>query len=365
MSYQTTNLLPCQDIQGRLEDLWKTPAFPGADDKMPFSDMLNSQINRFPIQTQLVKGGSKLNDVVVTYFPRLTEDLVTTKDATEITCTQTAKYGNLSRTYTPPDTALSSGELIEIADLVRFCESNPMYFEMVVARHIDVVRRKLATQQAQEAVLLSGSWGNGTLFPTPSNSPGGVNASKQYVWATRKSAALGGNPDPEAWATLRMALDDVGAGANLFAAGGKTGRSYFNASMIGCCTDSGMDLGEAMARWGMAYAYDQRLTAALGSTDEFMILEPGNIVPIYFTMAQWKDGVNPIFIDSGNYKLVAITDPMTGVPMDLTVSEDCGAISITVSTASKLINLPSDFYSTPDPYSGKNGVFQVLISNPL
>jgi hypothetical protein len=50
MSYQTTNLLPCQDIQGRLEDLWKTPAFPGADDKMPFSDMLNSQINRFPIQ---------------------------------------------------------------------------------------------------------------------------------------------------------------------------------------------------------------------------------------------------------------------------------------------------------------------------
>lgn len=361
MSYQTETLLPCQDIQGRLEDLWKTPSFPGADDKMPFSDMLNSQINRFPIQTQLVKGGSKLHDVVVTYFPRLTEDLADTKDATEITCVQTAKYGNISRTYTPPDTALTSGEVISVADLPRFCEDNPAYFEMVVARHVDLVRRKLATQQAEEAVLLSGNWGNGTLFPTPSNAAGGVNASGQYVWATRYSD---GKPDPEAWATLRMALDDVGAGQNLFAAGGKTGRSYFNASMIGCCTDGGMMLDEAMARWGLAYAYDQRLTTALGSTNEFMVLEPGNLVPVYFTMAQWKEGVNPIFIDSGNYKLVAITDPMTGVPMDLTVSENCGEISITVSTAEKLINLPTDFYSTPDPYSGKNGVFQVLITNP-
>lgn len=362
MSYQTTDLLPCQDIQGRLEDLWKTPSFPGADDKMPFSDMLNSQINRYPIQTSLVKGGAKLHDVVVTYFPRLTEDLVTSKDATEITCTQTAQYGNISRTYTPPDTALTSGEKIALADLPRFCMDNPMYFEMVVARHIDVVRRALATQQAEEAVLLNGTWGNG-LFTT-GNAVGNVNASNQYVWATRKSAALGGNPDPEAWADLRMALDDVGAGANLFAAGGKTGRSYFNASMIGCCADSGLDLQAAMDRWGLAYAYDQRLTAALGSTNEFMVLEPGNLVPIYFTMAPWKEGVNPVFVDSGNYKLIAITDPMTGVPMDLTISEDCGNISITVSTAEKLINLPTDFYSTPDPYSGKNGVFQVRITNP-
>ena len=362
MSYQTETLLPCQDIQGRLEDLWKTPSFPGADDKMPFSDMLNSQINRYPIQTELVKRGAKQHDVVVTYFPRLTEDLVGEQSATDITCVQTAKYGNISRTYTPPDTALSSGEVIAVADLVRFCGDNPAYFEMVVARHIDVVRRKLATQQAQEAVLLNGTWGNG-LFTT-GNSPGQVNASNQYVWATRKSAALGGNPDPEAWADLRMAFDDVGAGANLFLAGGKTGRSYFNASMIGCCTDGGMDLGEAMNRWGLAYAYDQRLTAALGDTNEFIALEPGNIVPIYFTMAPWKDGVNPVFVDTANYKLVAITDPMTGVPMDLVVSDNCGEISITVSTASKLINLPTDFYSTPDPYSGKNGVFQVLITNP-
>lgn len=359
MSYQTTDLLPCQDIQGRLEDLWKTPSFPGADDKMPFSDMLNSQINRFPIQTSLVKGGSKLHDVVVTYFPRLTEDLVDTKDATEITCVQTAQYGNISRTYTPPDTALTSGEVVQLADLPRFCEENPGYFEMVVARHIDVVRRKLATQQAEEAVLLNGTWGNG-LFAT-GNAAGNVNASNQYVWATRYSD---GKPDPEAWPTLRMAFDDVGAGEPLFLAGGKTGRSYFNASMVGCCTDGGVDLGEAMSRWGLAYAYDARLTAALGSTNEFMALVPGNLVPIYFTMAQWKDGMNPIFVDSGNYKLIAITDPMTGVPMDLTISENCGAISITVSTAEKLINLPTDFYSTPDPYAGKNGVFQVLITNP-
>lgn len=359
MSYQTETLLPCQDIQGRLEDLWKTPSFPGADDKMPFSDMLNSQINRYPISTALVSGQSKLHDVVVTYFPRLTEDLTETKSATEITCVQTAKYGNISRTYTPPDTAITSGEVISVADLPRFCGDNPMYFEMVVARHIDVVRRALATQQAEEAVLLNGTWGSGIF--TTGNAAGNVNASNQYVWATRYSD---GKPNPEAWADLRMAFDDVGAGDQLFLAGGKTGRSYFNASMIGCCTDGGVDLAAAMQQWGLAYAYDTRLTAALGSTNEFMALTPGNLVPIYFTMAQWKDGMSPIFVDSGNYKLIAITDPMTGVPMDLTISENCGEISITVSTAEKLINLPTDFYSTPDPYAGKNGVFQVLITNP-
>lgn len=364
MSYQTTDLLPCQDIQGRLEDLWRTPDYPGADDKMPWSDMLNSQVNRYPIQSQMVRSGAKRSNVIVTYFPRLTEDLVTTKDATEITCVQTAKYGNIPHTYTPPDTAISSGEVVSVSDLPDFCGDNPQYFEMVVARHIDVVERALANQQAQESVLLNGTWGNG-LFTT-GNAVGDVNVANQYVWATRKSAALGGNPDPEAWPNLRMALDDVGAGSRLFAAGGQTGRSYFNASMIGCCTDGGMDLNEALNRWGMAYAYDKRLTAALATngTNEFMIMDVGTLIPIYFTMGAWKEGVSRIFADEDNYKHVVISSPRWGIPMDLVVSNNCGQISITVSTAEKLINLPSDFYSTPDPYAGKNGVFQVVITNP-
>jgi hypothetical protein len=359
MSYQTTALLPCQDIQGRLEDLWRTPSFPGADDKMPFSDMLNSQINRYPIQSLMVRGGAKRSNVIVTYFPRLTENLVTTKDATDITCVQTAKYGNISRTYTPPTTALTSGEVISAADLPDFCGDNPQYFEMVVARHIDVVERKLATQQAQEAVLLNGTWGNGIF--TTGNAVGNVNASNQYVWSTRYAD---GKPDPEAWPTLRMAFDDVGAGDQMFIAGGKTGRSYFNASMIGCCTDAGMDLGEALRMFGMAYAYDTRLTAALGSTNEFLATNVGTLIPVYFTMGAWKDGMDRMFVDSANYRHTVISSPRWGVPMDLVVSENCGEVSITVSTAEKLINLPTDFYSTPDPYAGKNGVFQGLITNP-
>lgn len=365
MSYQTTPLIDCQPIQGQLRDLYMEPTWPGADERMPFMDHMNSQINRFPIQTALNPGNGKQNDVVVTYFPRLTEDLVEEGSVGVTNCVSTTKYGNISKTYTPPSVTQCSNELIAAQDLIRYCGDNPSYFQMRLAYHIDVVRRKLATQLAEEAVLLYGSWGDGTLFPEPCNDAGCVNASEEYVWRTRVSGS-GLTPapfDPGAWPTLRMAFDDLGMGEVLMF-GGKTGREYMNNSMIGYCTDQGTDLAAALQTFGVSYAYDKRIADALASQDKWLALSPGALVPVYFTFSQWKDGVAQTFINTGNTQMFSIADPQTNIPMDVTLTWDCGELSIFVCGAAKLINLPTDFYSTPDVYSGKNGVVKGIITNP-
>lgn len=365
MSYQTEDLIPCQAAQGQLRDLYMEPTWPGADENMPFMEHMNSQINRFPIQTTLSPGNGKQNDVIVTYFPRLTEDLVDEGTVGVTNCVSTTKYGNISRTYTPPAVTQCSNELISAQDLIRYCGDNSSYFAMRLSYHIDVVRRKLATQLAEEAVLLYGTWGrDGDLFPV-GNAVGDVNTSDEYIWRTRV-AGSGLTPapfDPGAWPTLRMAYDDLGMG-EVLSFGGKTGREYMNNSMIGCCTDQGTDLAAALRTFGVSYAYDRRIADALGDQDKFLSLSPGALVPVYFTFSSWKDGVSQTFLNTGNTQMFSVADPQTNIPMDVTLTWDCGNLSIFVCAAAKLINLPTDFYSTPDIYSGKNGVVKVLIDNP-
>lgn len=365
MSYQTTPLIPCQDVQGTLDSLWTEPVWPGADDRFPFMEHMNSQINRFPIQQQLTPGNGKMRDVVVTYFSPIVESEVEEGTIGTTNCVATTKRGNLSKTYTPPDSTQCVEELIAATDLIRFCQDNASYFPMVLARLMRAVRHKVATQLAQEAVLQYGSWGDGTLFPEPSNAAGGVNASDEYVWRTRVGgSALTPAPfDPTAWPTLRMAYDDLGLG-EVMMFGGKTGREYLNNSMIGCCTDQGTDLRAALDTFGFSYAYDKRIADALASQDKFLAISPGSLVPVYFSFAEWKNGVSQTFIEMGNTTMFSVADPQSGIPMDVTLTWDCGNLSIFVCAAAKLISLPTDFYSTNDVYSGKNGVVKVLITNP-
>lgn len=365
MSYQTTGLIPCQDVQGALDQLWMEPTWPGADDRTPFMDQMNSLINRFPIQTQLSPGNGKQNDVIVTYFPPIEEDQVQEGAIGTVNCVSETKRGNLSKTYTPPDSTQCADELISAQDLIRYCGSNANYYPMVLARLMAAVRKKIATQMAQEAVLQYGTWGDGTLFPEPCDTPGCVNASDEYVWRTRVSgSSLTPAPfDPGAWPTLRMALDDLGTG-EVMLFGGKTGREYMNNSMIGCCTDQGTDLREALNTFGMSYAYDKRVADALASQDKFLAIAPGSLVPVYFTFNDFKDGVPQMFLEMGNTTMFTVIDPQSRIPMDVTLTWDCGALSIFVCSALKMISLPTDFYSSTSPYSGKNGVNKVLITNP-
>ncbi len=347
-----------------MRDYWQAADTTGADENMPLAEFLAQPTNRRNIQTAILPGRGKKRVVRVTYFQRLTENLVDTNVDNPL-CEASDKYGNLSSDYEMPDDNLGVSELIDTDDLTEFCEDNGTYMLSRIDALMDVLERKVATQWASEALLLSGTWGalgqSDSLF-VPGNSPGQVNSSGQYVWKTRYSD---GKPDPEAWWDLKFALSKIGYDGNIALIGGSTAYKYLGATQVGCCSDSGIDLANALATYGMGVSYDKRLATAFASENEVLALMPGAILPLVYVKNPWKDGVPPIITNAATFIHTTVYSRRLGLPMDLTINHPCGTeISIGMSVSTKLIGAPLDQFATNDPYFGKNGVAQILITNP-
>ena len=358
MSYMTSSLVACQTLQEDLTTVWQAEGTAGSDEMIPLEEVLMSQANSREIQQRMAPGNGKKREVELKYTPRLTESEVE-ENVDNPKCTATNKSGEFSQTYTMPDENIGYSELLEIDDFTNWCGDNGTRFLQRVNAIADVLERKVATQHAQEFALLAGTWG--TNIFTTGNAAGNVNSSDEYVWATRYSD---GKPDPEAMGNLSVARMKAGLN-NVVGFGGTSAWTYFNALNIGCCSQDGMDLMEAMNRFGLSYAYDKRLEAALGNNgvNKLMLYRLGSVVPLFYTNNQWKNGAAPIF-QGGDYLHTGIFSPRTGMPMDLTIKDNCGALSISVAVSTKLIAVPNDQFQTNDPYFGRNGVAKVLISNP-
>ena len=359
MSYMTNSLVACQTLQDDLSTLWQAEGSAGADEMMPLAEVLMSQANSRGIQQAMAPGNAKKPTVELKYTPRLTESEVE-EDVDNPKCTATNKSGEFSQTYTMPDSNIGYSEVLDIEDFTEWCGDNGTRFLQRVNAIADVLERKVATQHAQEFALLAGTWGT-NIFAT-GNAVGNVNSSGEYVWATRYSD---GKPNPEAMGNLSIARKKAGLDTGVVGFGGTAAWTYFNALQIGCCADSGMDLMEAANQFALGYAYDKRLEAALGNngSNKFMLYRLGSVVPLFYTNNQWKNGAAPIF-QGGDYLHTSIFSPRTGMPMDLTIKDNCGALSIAVAVSTKLIAVPNDQFQTNDPYYGRNGVAKVLISNP-
>lgn len=364
MSYISTALVPCETLQGRLVDFWQAQNTMGADENMPLATFLASQFNRHPIQSAINSTEGRKRTVRVTYFQRLTEDLVDS-DVSNPMCEASDKRGNLSTTYEMPDDNLGASELIDLADLTAFCEGNGTYMLSRLDALMDVVERKVATQWATETPLLAGAWGalgqSDSLF-TPGTAPGEVNGSSEYVWKTRY---LDGKPDPEAWWDLKFALSKIGYDGNIVLMGGSTGYKYLGATQVGCCSDSGIDLSQALATYGMGISYDKRLTTALGGENKLIAMQPGAILPLVYTKNSLKDGAPQVISNGATFIWTTVFSRRLGIPMDLTINWPCGTeISIGVAVSTKLIGAPTDQFATNDPYFTKNGVAKITITNP-
>ena len=53
-----------------------------------------------------------------------------------------------------------------------------------------------------------------------------------------------------------------------------------------------------------------------------------------------------------------------GVPVDLTLKDDCGNLSVIVTATGKVVTLPTDIYEAGDKFAGVNYVNCVSIVNP-
>lgn len=353
----------CPDIQAQLDSVWQTGQMIGADDRMPLLQFLTSDVNRQGVTQQISPGAGKVRNVQLTYMQRLTEDQVNANQANP-NCGQGEDQGDLSTTYTLDTTEnlQTTGFSLDAEQLEGVCRENGALFRQLVERDMDVLRRAVATELAEQTAALAGTWAMD--YFTSGNSVGNVNAQDEYVWRT----IVSGEHDKQAWTRLWNALTDSGMGTNPFIVGGTTGREYFQLSQSGCCANDGLDVGSLFARFGYAYAHDARLQKALGSgtyangATKAMAILPGALQLVTYNRSSWKAAL-PIPAEAANYYHAAVADPMTGLVYDWTMKDDCGAVTSNLTWTGKLIALPNDMFATGDPYEGVTGVAKITITN--
>lgn len=352
MSYFGNVMATCPNLQAALDEMWITPgAFPGADERMPFSEFLNSPYNRSRISYEITPGRGKVRTLELTYQQRHLESVARLNQPNP-GCEATEKYGENISTYTlDTDVNVQVGQQIDLTDYEGSCTDNSILFARQVALLMDVLERRVATQQANQSVALTGGWGASVA----------VNGQKQIVVETQNTGTQ--NPSFKTWNKIRNAADDSGFGPELLLVGGTTMREYWQYVQAGCCADYGLNLGELMSQYGYGYAYDKRVQAALGSANEFMAVAPGALQPISFSRAEGKAAMGGIWDNSSNYFYATYRTPRLGLLVDLSAKDSCGTLNMNLTYTGKVIAMPNDMFAVGDEYNGVTYAAQGLVTN--
>lgn len=348
MSYQSTLLTQCEDLQDKLVNVFgKDGQMP--NDPIPFLQFLRSEQNTNGVNMLVNPGEGKTKNVNLTYFQRLGESTVT--EASERGCDVGETRGNCVKQYTIDTTdLLQSSERIKASDLARFCESNPQYLAEVIARHMNVIDRRVATKTANEAAALLGGYSADAVnFYGITNDILTVStkASNEYVIGAFERVST----------AARMSSFN-----GFLSFGGAAMQEYLNITLSGCCSNQGIDVRDIYDRFGYAFMYDRRLATALGSAaNANLIMEPGALQLLMYTETPWKDGMQ-IEFNSG-YAAFPFTTA-AGVEVDVYIKDNCpGNVDINVFANTRLVGLPDDLFPVGDNFSGVNYVAQVNVSN--
>jgi hypothetical protein len=324
----------------------------GQREQLPFLEFLLSPENTKLIRTEVSPGGGKLKTVEARWIQRLPETEVE-EGGSILTCTSTNDYGDSTTTYTVDVTdTYTASQLINAADIARHCQENSRYVLESVMRLMDVIDRKVASAAAVQAVADIGNWG------TEVDGYYTVTGDCLEI-ATRQTGGQALNEFALADILQATRMANYPGAPVVF--GGAEMQRYANAVQAGCCTQFGIDLLAISQQNGFGFAYDSRVAAAQGSQLKNLVTTAGAIQWLSFNLADWNTGITPVA--GSNYSKTLVFTP-AGVPVDLTMKDDCGNLSIVLTTTGKIVTLPTDIYESSDKYAGVNYVNCVEIVNP-
>ena len=323
----------------------------GQRESLPFLEYLLSPENAKLIRTEVAPGNGKLKTVQARWIQRLPETEV--EEAGDIlTCTSSNTYGDSTTTYTVETTdTYTASQLINAADIARHCQENSRYVLESIMRLMDVLDRKIASVAAVQAVAAIGSWGTDV---------------ENFYTVTGDCLEIAtisgtGEVNPFALADITQAAQMANYPSAPIAFGGAAMQRYANAVKAGCCSTSGIDLLAISQQNGFGFAYDSRLATAQGDQTSALITTAGAIQWLSFNLAEWNTGITPVA--GSNYSKTLVFTP-AGVPVDLTMKDDCGNLSIVMTTTGIIATLPTDIYEASDKLAGVNYVNCVSIVNP-
>ena len=341
-------LSECPNVQMSLGELFIEV---GQREQLPFLEFLLSPENAKLIRTEVAPGNGKLKTVQARWIQRLPETEVE-EGANILTCTSENTYGDSTATYTVETTdTYTASQIINAAEIARHCQDNSRYVLESIMRLMDVLDRKIASAAAVQAVAAIGNWGTEV--------EGFYTVSSDCL----EIETMAGTNEPNAFAIadIQQATRMANYPGAPVAFGGAAMQRYANAMAAGCCSQYGIDLLAITQQNGFGFAYDSRLAAAQGSQSKALVTTAGAIQWLSFNLAEWNTGITPTA--GSNYSKTLVFTP-AGVPVDLTMKDDCGNLSIVLTATGIVATLPTDIYEAADKYAGVNYVNCVSIVNP-
>lgn len=323
----------------------------GQREQLPFLEFLNSPENSSMIKMQVSPGGGKLRTIEARWIQRLPETEVE-EGASIMNCTATNVYGDSTTTYTLDTTdTYQASQLISKEDIARHCQDNSRYVFESINRLLDVIDRKVASAAGVQAAAAVGAWG------------ADVEAAYTVTDTCLELPTLdsNGNIADFTLGDIQMATSMANYPGAPVSFGGQALWRYLKQLQSGCCNQNGLDLASVSQLNGLGFAYDKRLAAEMGGNDFNLVTTLGAMQWISFELANWDAGLSAI--TGSNYVTTTVFTP-AGVPVALTLKDDCGNLSVVATHTGKLVTLPTDIYEAGDDLSGVNYVNCLKVVNP-
>lgn len=358
MSYVTSVLNDCPDLQAELDQYFNVCDASLLPDPAPLNEFLWSGLNRSGIQQTISPGSGKVRTLQLRYDQRLLESAVTTVDGCTTNCTAVTRRGDMIAEYTI-DTCntLQVEELMKTSYMKAACRSNPEIVLKKIAMLMKAMESKIATTMTGLAVSKYGAW-QPNVQNTIADATG--NSKKALKLQTYRPSAFT-DINPEAYYDLQLALKQSNYcnGAAIFA--GYDLAKYADLMKSGCCSAQGIDLGSILDQYGMAVMWDRRFENAMGH-EYGMAVMPGALQPIYYNAAIASPSEAAGNTVGTNYEEFLMYT-MNGIPVDVILSDNCGNFSIIIRANVDLKALPTDMFAPGDNMEGVTFVNKLKVVN--
>jgi len=355
MSNVGSNLLQCESVQDELVRYYTTCNHDTLHRPSPFLQFLMSEANRSGIQQVITPGAGKLKTAILRYDQKIPVSSVAEIDQCGLTCSSDNMAGDLSVTVSiDPCIKDEYNEGIDAITLATICRDNMDYVFGRINKAAAALEAKVATKFAEEALALIGKYAT-DVSPTINN--------QILQVATLLSGGI--NIDPRFVSKISLAAMKTGY---------CTSQAIFGSSMLweasdnlnaGCCASSGYNLLEMLQRYGKLTAWDPYVVAAYNGDDRNAIMtQLGALQPIFANLGTASNFEGITGPRATNFEVIPMVTPRYNIPFDLTLSNNCGALSWSLSTVSKLTGMPLDMFPVDDVQEGVNFVNEIQVTNP-
>lgn len=359
--------MACPDVQAELYGYFGNCDASKIGFRSPFSEFLWSPTNRGGLQQVINPGPGKLKTAVLRYDQAILPSEVQSGAMSDITCTADTKRGDLTTSYEiDPEDILFIEEKWNPADFYYACRNNPEIIMGKIAAMMKALREATYKKTADdfETNALWGQWGQ-LVNGAATGDPYFVNGNAELEVKTKKDGTI--DPYPYSWTEISNAITNTSYCSAPFLVGGMSLFEFFQTSRNACCASNGLALDRLFNEFGVAVAFDKYLQAssALGDPNLSLAIQPGALQMLYFNeYEQDAQAWDAIGGKAGrNYDSFVITDPISGIPMNMIISDNCRTLSIFIHTCTKLVALPSDMFAVGDDLEGVTFVNRILVKN--